>query len=162
MGRCTVQNQRAVNNIKGFSLIEVLIVLLIGSILVVAAVPQVKQSLRLYRVESAAGLLSNSLTETRLTAIKYNRAAWLEINAANRKLEIWTTDQNNQPMRLKLVVSIPSDVSIGSGSPTRITFNSLGRNQANSNVVVNLNLPQTNFCKSITVSAVGNISTAGC
>lgn len=146
----------------GFSLVEVLIVLLVISILVVAAAPQITQSLRLYRLESSSGLLANRLSEARLTAIKYNKSAWLEIDATNRKMEIWTTDQNNQPIRTKLAVPIPADVSIVSGSATRVTFNSLGRNQANTNVVVSMTLARTNFCKSVTVSAVGNINTKSC
>src|SRR5215203_2831944 len=101
--------------IQGFSLIELLIVLLIISILVVAAIPQIQQTLRLYRVESASGLLSNRLTEARLTAIKNNRTAWLEINSSDKTLEIWTTNQNNQPIRTKLAVPISEDISIVSG-----------------------------------------------
>ena len=162
MERSAIQNQNELNKMKGFSLIEVLIVLLVISLMVVAAVPQVTHSLRLYRLESSAGLLSNRLTEARLTAIKHNRPAWVEIDSANRRFEVWTTNQNNQPIRTKLAVPIPSDVTIVAGAPTRITFNSLGRNQANTNVVVSLRLNRQNFCKSITVSAVGNISTTFC
>ena len=141
---------------------EILIVLLVISIILVAALPQVQRTLQLYRVESAAGLLSNRLTETRLMAIKYNRATWLEINSADGLLEVWTTDQNNQPIRTKLPVPISSDVSIVSGSASRVTFNSLGRNQANSNAVVKFKLAKTSFCRSVTVSAVGNITLAPC
>jgi prepilin-type N-terminal cleavage/methylation domain-containing protein len=162
MKKSTLQSQTARINIKGFSLLEVLIVVLIISVAVVAAVPQFERSLSLYRVESAAGLLSNRLTEARLTAIKYNRAAWLEIDSSKKTLEVWTTGKNNKPVRTKLAVSIPSDVSILSGSPNRITFNSLGRNQANSNVLVKFKLIRTTFCKAITVSAVGNINVAPC
>lgn len=148
--------------ISGFSLVEILIVLLVISIILVAALPQVQRTLQLYRVESAAGLLSNRLTETRLMAIKYNRSTWLEINSADGMLEVWTTDQNNQPIRTKLPVPISSDVSIVSGSASRVTFNSLGRNQANSNTVVKFKLAKTSFCRSVTVSAVGNITLAPC
>ena len=147
---------------KGFSLVELLIVTLIISILVVAAIPQIQQTLRLYRVESAAGLLSSRLMEAKLTAIKSNRAAWLEINSSDRTLEIWTTNQNNQPIRTQLIVPISPDVTIVTGSPTRITFTSLGRNQANSDVTVKFKLTKTNFCKSVTVSRAGNITTASC
>lgn len=147
---------------KGFSLIEALIVLLVISILVVAALPQVQQTLRLYRVETAAGLLSNRLTEARLTAIKNNRPAWLEINNTQKTMEIWTTNQNNQPIRSTLAVSISDDITIVSGSPSRVTFNSLGRNQANADVVIKFKLTKTNFCRAVTVSAAGNITTAPC
>jgi prepilin-type N-terminal cleavage/methylation domain-containing protein len=147
---------------KGFSFVEVLIVLLIISILVVAALPQVQQTLRLYRVESAAGLLSNRLTEARLMAIKNNRPAWLEINSSEKTLEVWSTNQNNQPIRAKLAVPISEDISIVSGSPSRVTFNSLGRNQANSEVVIKFKLTKTNFCKAVTISVAGSITTTSC
>ena len=157
-----MQNRNDLANKGGFSLIEVLIVVLIISILVVAAIPQVNQNLRLYRLESTAGLLANRLSEVRLTAIKYNRAAWLEIDAADGRFEIWTTNQYNQPIRTSLVVSIPPDVSIVQGAPSRITFNSLGRNQSNSSESVSLRLGNANLCKTVTVSAVGNITTKSC
>ncbi len=147
---------------NGFSLIEVIIVLLIMAILVVAALPQIQRNLQLYRLETATGLLSNRLTETRLTAIKHNRAAWLEINSAARTLEVWTTDAANQPVRAKISLSISDNVSIDSASPARVTFNSLGRNQANTSNVIRFRLANTNFCKAVTVSAVGNITSAPC
>lgn len=147
---------------EGFSLIEILVVLLVAAIIIVAAIPQIQQSLRLYRVESAAGLLANRLTDARLTAIKHNRAAWLEINSTNRTLEVWTTDASNQLVRKSQLISIPGEVTIVSGSPSRVTFNSLGRNQANANVVIKFQLTNTSFCKSVTVSAVGNITSAPC
>jgi len=149
-------------NIDGFSLIEVLIVLIIIAILVVAALPQIQQSLRLYRVETASGLLANRLTEARLTAIKYNRAAWLEINTTSKSFEVWTTDKNNQPVRTRLAVPISDDVSIVSGSPSRITFNSLGRNQSNSNEIIKFKLANSSFCRQVSVSIVGNITSAAC
>ncbi|HXG85499.1 MAG TPA: prepilin-type N-terminal cleavage/methylation domain-containing protein [Pyrinomonadaceae bacterium] len=147
---------------NGFSFIEVIIVLLIISILVVAAIPQAQRNLQLYRLESATGLLSNRLTEARLTAVKYNRAAWLEINGTNRTLEVWTSNELNQPIRAKLAVTIPDSVSIDSGSPSRVTFTSLGRNQSNTVNVIKFKLTNTNFCKLVTVSSVGNITSAAC
>ena len=149
-------------NQKGFSLPEVLIVLLIIAILVVAAIPQIQRNLQLYRLESAAGLLSNRLTEARLTAVKHNRAAWLEINGISRTLDVWTTNAANQPIRAKQSLTIPDSISIVSGSPSRVTFNSLGRNQSNSINVIKFQLLNTNVCKSVTVSAVGNITSAPC
>lgn len=147
---------------KGFGLIEVIIVLLIISILIVAAIPNTMRNLQLYRLETASGLLSSRLIEAKLTAVKHNRAAWLEINQTSKMLEIWTTNELNQPIRSKLGVAIPDSVSVDSTSPSRITFNSLGRNQANTNSTVIFRLANTSFCKSITVSGVGNITSAPC
>lgn len=159
-------NKRGTININkgqnGFSLIEVIIVVLIIAILVVAALPQVQRNLQLYKLESAAGLLSNRLTEARLTALKHNRPAWLEINSVDKTLEVWTTNESAQPIRAKLAVTIPDSVSIDTTSPSRVTFTSLGRNQANASNVIKFKLANTTFCKSITVSAVGNITLSPC
>jgi Tfp pilus assembly protein FimT len=157
-----IKKTNQISKESGFSLIELIIILLIIAIVSVAAIPQIQQSMRLYRVESAAGLLSNRLNEARLSAIKHNRAAWLEINTTDRMLEVWTTNNNNQPINTTVKVPIPSDVSIVAGSPSRVTFNSLGRNQANANAVIKFRLTNTNFCKSVSISAVGNITMAAC
>ncbi|MEO6588240.1 MAG: prepilin-type N-terminal cleavage/methylation domain-containing protein [Pyrinomonadaceae bacterium] len=149
-------------NEEGFSLVEVLIVVLIISILAVAAIPQIQRNLQLYRLESISGLLSSRLMEAKLTAVKHNRAAWLEINTTAKTLEVWTTNELNQPIRTKLAVTIPDNVSFDAASPSRITFNSLGRNQANSNSIVKLKLANANFCKMVTVSAVGNLTSGPC
>jgi prepilin-type N-terminal cleavage/methylation domain-containing protein len=151
-----------IRNQKGFSLPEIMIVLLIIAILVVSAIPQIQRNLQLYRLESVTGLLSNRLTETRLTAVKHNRSAWLQINATDKRLEVWTTNELNQPIRAKLDLAIPDNISIGADSPSRVTFNSLGRNQSNASNIIKFKLPNTNFCKSVTVSAVGNVTSAPC
>jgi len=147
---------------NGFSLIEVIIVLLVISILVVAAIPQVQRNLQLYRLESATGLLANRLTEARMTALKHNRPAWLELNVTGKTIEVWTTNETAQPIRAKVALLIPDNISIDSASPSRVTFTSLGRNQANASSVIQFRLANTNFCKSVTISAVGNITSALC
>ena len=155
-------NKNPIKNEKGFSLIELIICLLVISILVTASIPSIDRNLQLYRLESATGLLANRLTEARLTAIKRNRAASLQVNSTARTLEVWTTNESGQAIRATLTVPIPSNVSIVSGSVSTVSFNSLGRNQANSDSVIRFNLPNTSFCRSVTVSAVGNITTAPC
>jgi prepilin-type N-terminal cleavage/methylation domain-containing protein len=155
-------NKNPIKNEKGFSLIELIIVCLVISILATASIPSIQRSLQLYRLESAAGLLANRLTEAKLTAIKRNRAASLQINSTRKTLEVWTTNESGQSIRTGQTIPIPSDISIVSGSPSSVSFGSLGRNQANTNSVIRFNLPNTSYCRSVTVSAIGNITTAPC
>jgi prepilin-type N-terminal cleavage/methylation domain-containing protein len=163
MNKSLFQNElKPWNQTSGFSLIELLIVLIIISIIIVAALPNIQQNLKLYRVESASGALAGALSKARMAAIKYNRPVWLEINSTNNTPEIWTTNENNHPILINLGAAIQPNVLIESGSISRITFNSLGRNQSNSNVVIALKATDTNFCKSVVVSAAGSIKTQLC
>jgi len=147
---------------KGFSIIELIIVCLVIAILMTASIPTMQRSLQLYRLETVSGLLSNRLTEAKLTAVKYNRAAWLQVNTTNRTLEVFTTDSSGT-IRVGTVVPIPSGVSINTTAATQVTFTSLGRNQSASSSVIKFSLSGTSNCKSITISAIGNIAiTTGC
>jgi Tfp pilus assembly protein FimT len=147
---------------RGVGMIEILLVSALVCIIAAAAIPQITKSLQAYRLDSAAGSLADGLLAARLTAIKYNRAAWLKIDAANSAIEIWSTDDAGTQGRLKTVSTIPPQIAVVTGSPLQITFNSVGRNTAGSDSVVQFRIGGTPYCKSVTASAVGNITAATC
>lgn len=153
-------NKNLIKNEKGFSLIELTIVGLVIAIMITASIPSITRTLRLYRLESAIGLLSNRLSEAKITAIKRNQNASLRVNTTNRTLEV--LDASGNPISTTVVVPLPQDVSIASGSVTSVTFNSLGRNQSNSTTIIKFNISNPSSCKAMTISAVGRISLSGC
>jgi prepilin-type N-terminal cleavage/methylation domain-containing protein len=56
-------------NARGFSLIEIVIVLLVGTILTAMAIPQVKSGLNTYRLNSAVAMAKWSIQSTRFQAL---------------------------------------------------------------------------------------------
>jgi prepilin-type N-terminal cleavage/methylation domain-containing protein len=145
---------------KGFSMIELIIVLLIAAILATLALPSIQQTLQLYRLETGTGYIIHRLTETRLTAIKRNRDVWLEINESNRTLTLKSTNDAGQQISLGFPTYLPEGLQFHGGTPSSIVFSSLGRNRANANSQIKLKLTGTNRQKTIFVSATGNITTA--
>jgi prepilin-type N-terminal cleavage/methylation domain-containing protein len=146
----------------GFSLIELLIVFLVIAILAVVSVPMISKNLQLYRAESAVGMVSNRLSEARLTAIKRNRPVWLKADPANNSLNIESTDDSGNVITVSPPMFLPDDTSIASGSPVVTTFTSLGRVQSGSTTKTSLNFPAISRCNEIQVSSVGKISVASC
>jgi prepilin-type N-terminal cleavage/methylation domain-containing protein len=147
---------------RGFSLIELMIVILIIAILVVAAIPAIERNLQLYRLEMAVGLVSNRLVEARLSAIKRNRAAWVTVNGNSRNIEIWSRNDAGQPITLAAPISLPQNIVLNGVQTSTFTFTSLGRNQSNTNNTIALMLSNSNNCKALTVTVAGRITLTQC
>jgi prepilin-type N-terminal cleavage/methylation domain-containing protein len=154
-----IQMNEKIKSQNGFSLIELIIVVLIAAILGTLALPSIQRTLQLYRLEAGTSYIVNRLTETRLTAIKRNRDTWLEINSTNRTLTLKSTNDAGQQISLGLPTSLPEGVQFN-GAPSSIIFTSLGRNRANANSQIKLKLTAANRNKTINVSTTGNITTA--
>ncbi|MDQ3801470.1 MAG: GspH/FimT family pseudopilin [Acidobacteriota bacterium] len=150
----------------GFSLIELIIVVLVIAIMLTASFPAIRRSLQLYRLESAAGLVTSRLTEARMVAVKRNRRASVALNTGSNTLEIRSLDDNGQSVVIGSAVSLPQDVvlQISPGGGDSISFSSLGRNLSNdtANITLTLGAAQAGYCKTVTVSPVGKITASGC
>ena len=112
---------------QGFSLLEIIIVVLTISILAVLAVPQLNSSLQLNRIQTGASLVSSKLSEARLTAIKQNRQVSFVLDEANSL--VWIEANSTV---IGKVDKLPQDINIkiapNSIATTEIvTFNSMGR-----------------------------------
>jgi Tfp pilus assembly protein FimT len=147
---------------EGFSLIELIIVGLVISILAVISVPMISRNLQLYRVESAVGMVSNRLSEARLTAIKRNRTVWLKADPANNSLNIESTNDSGNVISVSSPMYLPDGTVIESVSPVLIKFTSLGRIQSGSTTKTPLKFSAVNKCKEIKVSSIGKVSIASC
>lgn len=154
-----IQPKKKVNSQTGFSLIELIIVVLVVAILGTLALPSIQRTLQLYRLEAGTSYIVHRLTETRLAAIKRNRDTWLEINSANRTLTLKSTNDAGQQISLGLPTSLPEGVQFN-GAPASVAFTSLGRNRAAGNTQIKLKLTSANRNKTVSVSTTGNITTA--
>ncbi len=147
---------------KGFSLIELIIVMLIIAIIAVISVPKVNSTLGLYRVQTVSSLTSDRLMEAKLTAVKHNRPAWLEIDQIFKTIKVFTTNNSNQTIQKGATVTYSGDVQIAPGSSTTVVFNSSGRNQSTSNSTIMFTGPNNRYCVNLTISVVGKTTTSGC
>lgn len=151
-----------INNEEGFSIIELLIVSLIIAILAVVSIPLISKNLQLYRAESAIGMVSNRLTEARLTAIKRNRPVWLKADPNNNSLKIESTDDSGNVIPVSSPMYLPDGTVIASETPVVTTFTSLGRVQPGSATKTPIDSPATHNCNEVKVSSVGKITVASC
>lgn len=78
-------DKNKIKNQKGFSLPEVLIVLLIISILVVLALPQISASRRLFRFNGMQRQIAASLNETRQNAMSQRAAITFRYDNTNKR-----------------------------------------------------------------------------
>ncbi|NNE67420.1 MAG: prepilin-type N-terminal cleavage/methylation domain-containing protein [Pyrinomonadaceae bacterium] len=142
----------------GFSAPETLIVVLVISILVVIAIPNVSKTLDLRLLETYSSVVSNKMTETRTYAIKHNRTAWLRIDPANRTSQIQTTDTAGNTINLKAAELLPARIAIAETSPVEFRFDSMGRlTTGTETVTFQLTASGQTKSKAITVSPAGKI-----
>jgi prepilin-type N-terminal cleavage/methylation domain-containing protein len=75
-------------NERGFSLIEIVIVLLVGTILTAIAIPQVKSGLNTYRLNSAVAMAKWSIQSTRFQALMKGYPYQVAFRATNFNYQI--------------------------------------------------------------------------
>lgn len=111
---------------KGFSLPEVLIVVLTVAILATLAIPQLFSTIQLNRIQTASSLVASKLSEARMIAIKRNRSVSFVVDENNS--QIWLESNSivvgsveQLPRGIKIKIS-PNSVA----TTEYITFNSMG------------------------------------
>ena len=111
---------------KGFSLSEVLIVVLTVAIIATLAIPQLFSTIQLNRIQTASSLVANKLSEARMMAIKRNRSVSFVVDENNS--QIWLESNSTVvgnveqlPRGIKIKIS-PNSIA----TTEYITFNSMG------------------------------------
>jgi Tfp pilus assembly protein FimT len=141
----------------GFSLPEILIVFLTVAIIVVIALPGIMQTLQLYRLDSSVSVIGNKLMETRMTAIKRNRTAWLRLDKTARTVVIRSTNSDGATIDVAMSESFPTGMILDESDSVEIRFNSFGNSTAGSQTFT-LQESNSEKRKDITVSPAGKIS----
>lgn len=75
-------------NKKGFTLVEVIVVMAVIGIMVTIAIPGISSWLPNYKLKSAARDVYSSLQKARMLAVKNNRNAAVIFDAANNKYDV--------------------------------------------------------------------------
>ena len=78
--------QKSLHSQKGFSLPEMVIVLLVLAILITLALPQILSSTRLFRFSSMQRQMASSITQARQEAISERQAVTFRYDNANKRM----------------------------------------------------------------------------
>ncbi len=108
---------------RGFSLVELLVV--IGIILVISAlaVPNVARQIRQYRLGSNATLLANFIQRARFEAIKRNTTVSCRLLPVNPITLFVDSDNDSVQDANESLLVLPSDLAFVGGGPPVGTFN---------------------------------------
>ena len=140
---------------RGFTLLEMLIVLMIVMAISMVAIPNVGKTLETYRVQNSASLVSNKVMEARMNAIKRNRQSWIAIDSAEGTVQVQTTEGNPAAtVNVGTLGLVHDSVAFQAGTPSEIRFDSMGRPTAPQTVV----LESSHLQKTVAVSAAGRVT----
>lgn len=98
---------------------------MIIGILGAIAVP-VLQGIEIYRLQSSASMVASKLTETRMNALKRNRNCWLQIVAAENRVQVQTAAGGGGNLDMGLTERLAAGVTFVA-PPALILFDSTGR-----------------------------------
>jgi prepilin-type N-terminal cleavage/methylation domain-containing protein len=107
---------------SGFSLPEVLIVVLTAAILAVAALLQLFSSLQLNRIQTASSLVASKLGEAKMIAVKQNRNVCFVLDETNSRVWIEANSTvigsvENLPKGIKIKISPNTSATKTTGDP---------------------------------------------
>jgi prepilin-type N-terminal cleavage/methylation domain-containing protein len=142
--------------VLGFTLIELIIVLLIGSVLTVMAIPQVKSQVNYYRLNSAVAMAKWAIQSTRFQSLMKGYPYQVAFSAANTNYQIQNLPTGTTYQNVGTVVPLaswPMTVS----ADTTINFKPNGSVTATvgSNIFT---ITYQGTTKTITVSNYGNVT----
>ena len=143
-------------HIRGFTLIELILVLLIGSILTAMVIPQVKSQLYAYRLNSAVAMAKWAIQSTRFQALMKGYPYQVAFSAANTNYQI-----QNLPSGITYQ-NVGSTVPLASW-PVTVSADTTLQFKPNGSVVssvggLSFTMTYQGTTATITVSNYGNVS----
>jgi len=139
---------------RGFTMLELVIVLAIGSILTAMAIPQVRSGLYSYRLNSAVAMAKWAIQSTRFQALMKGYPYQVVFSAANTNYQIQNLPSGTTYANVGSVVPL-------AGSPMTVnqdaTINFLPNGFVTSSVT-SFTITYQGMTKTIAVSNYGNVS----
>ena len=122
---------------SGFSLIETMLVAMFIAVIVGITVPQLRESLSLYRLTASANLVATELNAGRTLAVSRNWLYETDLDMSNNTIQIVDPDDSNNNPRT--VNSLESDITFSSVPSPAIRFYSHGHARGGTIVLQNGN-----------------------
>jgi prepilin-type N-terminal cleavage/methylation domain-containing protein len=169
---------------EGFTLIETVVVVLVGAVILAFATPKFTSAMRQYRVSMASRELSDLIHKAKMQAVSDNRSVTLRVDTATNRFGIVVCDAAGNELRTEYVplpqgvtFSMPEGVSAPmTGAPTdrSVSFTpktgstTVFEQQFNSRGFLVVNSPATiqaiyvgngREFRAVTLSSVGGIRT---
>ena len=137
----------------GFSLFEIMIVMVVVGVLLMILVPNASRAMQVWRLDGSVRMVSGKLMEARIDAIKRNRQSWLSINTSGQ-VQVQTTDDTPATIDVGFPGLLQQSVSFQSGAPAEVRYDSMGRPTVTRTIVIET----ADLQKTITVSATGRVT----
>lgn len=155
-----VLRSRLGRNVRGFSLVELLIVVFIILVLIAAALPSVNRTIQLWRLQTSTAMVVSKIADARMNSIKRNRPSSLVLNAAAGTVQVVSTDPANNPINIGAAEQLRRGITFVAPTPAVITFDSLGWPTAGAAQTIRLQNLATagNDQKNVVISATGRVN----
>jgi prepilin-type N-terminal cleavage/methylation domain-containing protein len=141
---------------RGFTMIEVVIVLLIGSILTAMAIPQIKSQLYAYRLNSAVAMAKWAIQSTRFQALMKGYPYQVVFSSANTNYQVQNLPSGSTYQNVSSVVPLASwPMTVNQDTTINFKPNGMVTATVGSNVFT---ITYQGATKTITVSNYGNVS----
>lgn len=141
---------------RGFSLVEISLVVLILLILGSAAMPFFAESIELFRLETSASVIDTKVGDARLNALKLNRNVKLVIDTAARTVQVQYEDGG--PVNVGAAETLASGISfVAPPTPPEITFDPLGW-PTTAPETIRLQRDRSGGLRNITISPTGRVT----
>jgi general secretion pathway protein H len=149
--------RRLPGNSRGFSLIEMLVMLAIGTILMIMAIPSVRTGLRNYRLEGAISSVTWAVHSTRYQALMEGYPFQVVLNSAANTYQI----QSMPPPAVvysNVGTAVPfSAYPVTLSADTTLNFRPNGFVQATTGTLT-FNVAYQGVCQKLVVTNYGNVS----
>jgi Tfp pilus assembly protein FimT len=144
-------------NAKGFSLAELLIMLTVGTILTIMAIPSINAGLRNYRIDGAISSITWAIHSTRYQALMNGYPYQVAFTSSNNAYQIQNSPANNATYS-NVGTSVPfSTFPVVLSADTTLNFKPNGYVTAATGAL-NFTITYQGVCQKLTVTNYGNVS----
>jgi len=147
--------------VSGYSLIEIMVAMLVGSILTAMAIPQVRSQTYQYRLQGAIASATWAIQSTRYQSLTEGYPYQVVFTQANNQYQI-----QSLPAGATTYANVGSAVPL-TASPVTLSQNTTMQFLPNGSVTAsvgaqNFTITYQGFCQKVNVTNYGNISVSSC